>query len=543
LRPSEELIGLGLFEQLPSLDLMTELTNRYFQSIHPGAPFLHQASYTASLHLPPHMRPPMCLQYIVLASAAATSDPHRHLSEPFYQRARVYAEADELRGQGETVTTLSHVQAWALISAYECHVYALFTRASTSLCRAIRIAQMLQLHRIDNHDDPQTLPLTSTSTPFETESRRRTWWVVFLADRFLTSTTGWPSLIDERHIRTLLPCSEADFAAGTPPPSGTLLTLSAAFPALHSGSGGYGYTLLPPLAMRILAANELLHALDHVSHHPPAHPPPVNLVRNLTALAASLPSRPRSLDAILVHIAANMALIRLHLHLHRSPPDSSSSSCSSSSSFHQNNSPIPLVVAVAAAKEITAIFRDAGPAIGAAIRNPLLAFAAYMAASVFLDPGASPPEEEAGSARWQRDHTHDESLQFLADVLVDYGRKSPLVRANAYQLAVDMLRTGHGYGEGMWARVQELYGWESGSELRVRRGDGNDGGNVLFCPAVVPPLAFVETGGTADGGLVRLGGGEEERLGGGGGWVAPSVLQADDPNGLFSMLEDGGFLV
>lgn len=71
----------------------------YFKSIHAGAPMLHQASYTAALRLPSHMRPPMCLQYIVMASAAATTgnDTYRHFAEPFYRRARVYAEADELK--------------------------------------------------------------------------------------------------------------------------------------------------------------------------------------------------------------------------------------------------------------------------------------------------------------------------------------------------------------------------------------------------------------------------------------------------------------
>lgn len=102
-----------------------------------------------SPRLPPHMRPPTCLEYIAMAAAAATSEAYRHLSDAYYQRARVYAEADELKGRGEAFTTVAHVQSWCLISAYKCHVYALFTRASTSLCRAVRIAQMLKLHQLD----------------------------------------------------------------------------------------------------------------------------------------------------------------------------------------------------------------------------------------------------------------------------------------------------------------------------------------------------------------------------------------------------------
>lgn len=58
---------------------------------------LHQARYTMSLQLPPHMRPPMCLQYIVMAWGAEMGKTHRHLSFPFYQRARAYAAADEIK--------------------------------------------------------------------------------------------------------------------------------------------------------------------------------------------------------------------------------------------------------------------------------------------------------------------------------------------------------------------------------------------------------------------------------------------------------------
>ena len=60
---------------------------------------------------------------------------------------------------------------------------------------------MLKLHQLDAQE---TESLHSGLPParswIEAEERRRTWWVVFLADRYLTSATGWPSLIDERHV-------------------------------------------------------------------------------------------------------------------------------------------------------------------------------------------------------------------------------------------------------------------------------------------------------------------------------------------------------
>ena len=106
--------------------------------------------------------------------------------------------------------TLAHAQCWCLISGYECHVHAHFTRASTSLCRSVRIAQMLKLHQLDiEQTEPLRwgLPLPSPVSYIEAEERRRAWWIVFLADRYLTATTGWPSLIDERHVSPTVPVS------------------------------------------------------------------------------------------------------------------------------------------------------------------------------------------------------------------------------------------------------------------------------------------------------------------------------------------------
>ncbi|KAK4104399.1 hypothetical protein N658DRAFT_541196 [Parathielavia hyrcaniae] len=464
---TNQLFGLGLFEQLPSWDVIDELTTLYFQNIHAGAPMLHQTSYAAALRLPPHMRPPMCLQYIVMASAAVTSPTCRHLAEPFYQRARVYAEADELKGQGETFTTLGHVQAWCLISAYECHVHAIFNRASTSLCRAA-------------------------------EERRRTWWVTFMADRFLSSITGWPSLVKERHVRNNLPSTEEAFTWGinTEAP----VTLPEALRVLQQQSGAQPF----PFAIRILAANELLHALDHTAHHTPANNNNSNnfnledmlnerywlrhkeLDSNLTTLTFFLPAslqlsnNPRSLDAILVHACTHMATIQLHrvalglLHQYDQTVTASAHLITESQARRDS-----------AAQGVLAVFRTAGgEGLGRAIRNPLLSFAAYMAASVFLEHCLSMSRGEGrggGSGR----HESEDSLKFLAQTLVFYARGSPLVRANAFQLATDMKRAGYDSSmmDSVTGQIQTLGG--SVSEIQV---PGSSKRPMLFCPALTSTL-------------------------------------------------------
>ena len=56
------------------------------------------ARYLASLHRPPHMQPPMCLQYTILALAASLSSTYKELALPFYHRAGNYIEHDEMKG-------------------------------------------------------------------------------------------------------------------------------------------------------------------------------------------------------------------------------------------------------------------------------------------------------------------------------------------------------------------------------------------------------------------------------------------------------------
>ena len=58
---------------------------------------LHPTRYKASVHLPQHMQPPMCLQYAVMALAAGTKDRYSHITMAFYQRAKQYAESDEMK--------------------------------------------------------------------------------------------------------------------------------------------------------------------------------------------------------------------------------------------------------------------------------------------------------------------------------------------------------------------------------------------------------------------------------------------------------------
>lgn len=206
-------------------DLKANRTNLYFTSLWHEAPMMHPTRYIASLYQPPHMQPPMCLQYIIMALAAARSADHRGLAELFYRRARHYMESDEMKVRlspprahvpGENPpadgyqpnqtqedghhTTLGHCQAWVLIGSFEAqHLW--FSRASMSTSRAVRLAQILGLHAVDGGWGVNQTLLPPKDW-CQREERRRTFWTVFCVDRGTSSTTAWPTLIDVSRVGT-----------------------------------------------------------------------------------------------------------------------------------------------------------------------------------------------------------------------------------------------------------------------------------------------------------------------------------------------------
>ena len=215
---SWEMIGLGLEESLPTPEAVDEMNQIYFEKIHPSLPMIHKARYLSSMDLAPHMRPAVCLRYSMWTHACAITSKYAAYTEHFYQRARKYAEQDEMRGHGESMITLGHCQAWTLIACYEFRMMY-FPRAWMSIGRASRLALMMGLHRQDRLglDVKQTLPPPRDWT--DREERRRTFWMAYCQDRYASIGTGWPMTLDEADILTNLPASEDAFNRSRPEPT------------------------------------------------------------------------------------------------------------------------------------------------------------------------------------------------------------------------------------------------------------------------------------------------------------------------------------
>ena len=79
-----------------AIDTLTR-NNIYFNTQHFYIPIVHPGRYLKAFYGGPLMKPPMCLQYSIWALASYLNDKYASFSDIFYQRARQYVEADELK--------------------------------------------------------------------------------------------------------------------------------------------------------------------------------------------------------------------------------------------------------------------------------------------------------------------------------------------------------------------------------------------------------------------------------------------------------------
>lgn len=160
---------------------------------------IHRPRYFAAMNLAPHARPPIYLRYIMWCNAASLSDKYVELHPHFYQRARKYAEMEEMKSHGGNVANLACCQTWVLMCMYEYRM-AYFARAWLSVGKATRLALMMGLNRLDGAGLDVKLCFPPPRDWTEREERRRAFWMCFCADRYSSVGTGWPLMIDERDV-------------------------------------------------------------------------------------------------------------------------------------------------------------------------------------------------------------------------------------------------------------------------------------------------------------------------------------------------------
>lgn len=422
---NDEIARPGPFEEPPPQHLVKTLTNIYFDNVHQASPMLHRQRFMTSLFLPDHTKAPLCLQYIVMAFAAETTESYHHLGMEFYKRARNYLQKQKFGNLGVNDLSLGHVQAWALMSCFEAE-HTMFAKASITLSSALRAAQMLNLHRVDI---PKSMGNVSTDW-IELEEQRRTWWTIFCFDRFVCATTGWPALIHQNKIDTRLPASDEAYAYGREEQTRFLGDqLLEAEP--HSSFAGR--VLTAHIFHRTIEHNNSdniqgqgAEALTDDTYWQRHREIDNNLKFMLLMLPKNLclPTNYKSHNAVFVNVMLHTATICLH----RAALWRMKSNLQGLPSYMIRLSQDRLVPA---AEEILNIFKMI-PELGATFANPLICVAAYMAALVFLSC-TSPVEPDVQS---------DENLDFILRIMMAFGDNNLVANAVSNEIVKEISQCG-----------------------------------------------------------------------------------------------------
>ncbi|KAI1456908.1 hypothetical protein F4805DRAFT_467748 [Annulohypoxylon moriforme] len=418
-----EMIGLGLEEPLPPQETIDELHQIYFDKIHPSLPMIHKFRYLAAMNLAPNQRPPVALRYAIWTQACAVADKYADLKDLFYQRARKYVEADYVKGYGEHMISVAHAQTHVLLASYEFKMMY-FPRAWMSTGAAVRLCQMIGLHRLDGSglDVKQCLPPPRDWT--EREERRRTFWMAFCKDRYASIGTGWPMTIDERDVMTNLPSSEEAFEMSRPEQTQSLAeSMCPAGAAKLSSFGGI-------VLMACLFGRNLVHL-----HRPDADDRDHDLNGEFW-------KRHRNMDNILLNTSlclpnhlklpaglANPNIVFTNMNIH-----TSTICLHQAAIFKADRNKLPPSVSaeskvrcITAANEIASIMRMVSH-LDLCAMNPFISFCLYVAARVFVQYLKSRPDDSQTA----------DSLRFLLAAMNALKRKNPLTESFLVQLDVDL---------------------------------------------------------------------------------------------------------
>ncbi|KAK3394551.1 fungal-specific transcription factor domain-containing protein [Podospora didyma] len=411
-----EMIGLGLEEPLPPQETIDELHQIYFEKIHPSLPMIHK--YRA-----PNQRPPVCLRYAMWTLACSVTDRFHDLKDLFYQRARKYIESDYVKGYGEHMISVAHCQAHVLLASYE-FKWMYFPRAWMSTGAAVRLAQMVGLHRLDGAglDVKQCLPPPRDWT--EREERRRTFWMAFCQDRYASIGTGWPMTIDEKDILTNLPASDDAFEMSRPEQTPQLL--DAMSPSGAGKLSAFGGIVL----MACLFGRNLVHLhrpdVDDRDHDLNGefwkrHRHMDNILLNTSLCLPSHLKLPNGLgnpNIVFTNMCIHTSTICLHqAAIFKADKNRLPASVSSESK----------VRCITAANEIASIMRMISH-LDLAAMNPFISFCLYVSARVFVQYLKSRPDDSQTA----------DSLRFLLSAMNALKRRNPLTESFLVQLDVDL---------------------------------------------------------------------------------------------------------
>jgi hypothetical protein len=135
-----------------------------------------------------------CLQHAMWTLAITFSSQFGSVQETLYSKTRASLEALDVSDPDIHTCHVEHVQAWILLTFYE-FTKCSYRRAWLSAGRAFRLVQLASLHNLDN---PKFQKAKETNMdPVEKEEKRRTFWMAYCLDRFISVSNGAPITLME----------------------------------------------------------------------------------------------------------------------------------------------------------------------------------------------------------------------------------------------------------------------------------------------------------------------------------------------------------
>ena len=116
------------------------------------------------------------------------------VGETLYRDTRRTLEVLELKDTDVESIAIEQVQACILLAIYE-FMRADFRRGWMSAGRAFRLIQLIRLHEVDVPDG-----ISMQTDWIETEEKRRTFWMAYSLDRFVSIRSGLPLTLSEQVV-------------------------------------------------------------------------------------------------------------------------------------------------------------------------------------------------------------------------------------------------------------------------------------------------------------------------------------------------------
>lgn len=195
--------------------MQADLDQLYFDRVHVFAPVLHQRRYFSWARNIAKTEAQSCLRYAMWTLAASVSAHYQNIGDSLYRCTRRALEALDSKCTGLTMTEMEQVQAWLLLAIHE-FMCVDFSRGWISAGRAFRLIQ-LNWHQ---YTDGPDVSLTRTDW-VDAEQMRRTFWLAYCLDRFISVRNNSPMTFSEQNT-TRLPAPEVDFQNEQPTISGFL---------------------------------------------------------------------------------------------------------------------------------------------------------------------------------------------------------------------------------------------------------------------------------------------------------------------------------